>query len=235
MLRESHKTLGNRGFHGSYHLSLNSITATSNPIVREKPAPAWAETSAALGNLPGCCHPTSNSAFIPKGVGFGLFSLKVNYWGSNCEILRINWGFSEQDPPRYSPSLHLLQGLFWGCVCFNVGRWNTWSITKYWRHINNMSVAYFLICCMHSSISRVVKWFAFYNSAFRSRNRETFDISFSMPRVCVKKKKAERDQTNAQVSKDAAALWGITLGLTVCEKQIKVGGLGLCRRLLRIN
>jgi len=41
--------------------------------------------------------------------------------------------------------------------------------------------------------------------------------------VCVLKKTPERDQTNAQVSKDAAALPGITLALTVCEKQIKAG------------
>lgn len=89
-----------------------------------------------------------------------------------------------------------------------------------------MSVAYFLICCTRSGISRGVKQFALYNSAFRSRNRETFDISFSIPPVCIREKKPpnlERDQTNAQVSKDAAALLGITLGLAVCEKQIKVG------------
>jgi len=41
--------------------------------------------------------------------------------------------------------------------------------------------------------------------------------------MCVLKKTPERDQTNAQVSKDAAALPGITLALTVCEKQIKAG------------
>lgn len=69
----------------------------------------------------------------------------------------------------------------------------------------------FLTCCVHSSISSVVNWFAFHNSTFRSRNRDTFDISFSVPCVWIKKKTTnpERDQTNAQVSKDAAALLGI--------------------------
>lgn len=37
-----------------------------------------------------------------------------------------------------------------------------------------------------------------------------------------------RDQTNAQASRDAAALLGIALGLAVCTKQIEVGLLGLC-------
>lgn len=83
---------------------------------------------------------------------------------------------------------------------------------------------------MHSGISRVVKQFAFYSSAFRSRNRETFDISFSVPRACIRKKtqnktktEPEGDQTDAQVNKDAAAFLGITLGLAAREKRIKVG------------
>lgn len=41
-----------------------------------------------------------------------------------------------------------------------------------------------------------------------------------------------RDQTNAQASKDAAALLGITPRLAVCEKQRKVG---FSRVRLRIN
>lgn len=144
MLWESHKTLGNRGFHGSCHLRVNSITAASNLIVSNRTALVQYETSTALGNLQSSASPQTLPLFRSGFIFFGLLVWFFFFFYCKQIIELPGVKFSKvieysQNRTLWGTVLHYIcyrnfLGLqCFGAACvFNMDRWNIWSM-KIWK------------------------------------------------------------------------------------------------------